>query len=261
MSAEDGSAARRLGALLTGTEAKEVADRLDDGDTLTAALRALSAARRIEARRLLVAAGLADVATRRQAVAVLRGIEGARSAATSLDPWWTMPGHLARGGPLTGSVKHLVDGARFSVICSTFNFQRTSQLWHALRRAAERPEVAVRVYLDTRAADSGPLSGSPTTTEVAQHLYPGVVLRTRRVAGGDGFAISSELDGTYVRNHAKFLAVDHRFLLITSANFSWSAEHGNVELGVLIDDVALTESVEREMAQAEQSAFERVSGT
>src|SRR6202012_1364835 len=35
----DASAARRLGELLTGTEAKQIADRLADGDTLTVALK------------------------------------------------------------------------------------------------------------------------------------------------------------------------------------------------------------------------------
>ena len=48
---------------------------------------------------------------------------------------------------------HFVDGARESVICSTFNFQRSSALWIALRAAAPRSEVSVRIYMDTAAAD------------------------------------------------------------------------------------------------------------
>ena len=39
-----------------------------------------------------------------------------------------------------------------------------------------------------------------------------------------------EFDGQLVRDHAKFLVIDHRFLLVTSANFSRSAEFNN-ELG------------------------------
>ena len=77
----------------------------------------------------------------------------------------------------------------------------------------------MRVYVDTGAADHG---AAPTTDEVAAHLP--------RVSCGRSF------DGASVRNHAKFLAIDHRFLLVTSANFSWSAENGNLELGVLIDN-------------------------
>ncbi|WP_348533290.1 phospholipase D-like domain-containing protein [Kitasatospora sp. MAA4] len=66
--------------------------------------------------------------------------------------------------------------------------------------------------------------------------------------------------GTYVRNHAKFLAIDHRLLLVTSANFSWSAENNNVEFGDLVDNPNLTETVERELHEAEGVLCERVPG-
>jgi len=244
--APDPAAARRLGQLLAGAEAKAVADRLTAGDTLTAALRVVAQGQRAEARALLQAACPAD-AWRGWAVGLLRAIEGSRSLTRSLDPLWTMPGHLARGGPLHSSVTHLVDGARHAVTCSTFNMQRTSGLWEALRLAARRPEVGLRVYLDTQAADGNPRAWSPSTAEVAAHLHPGAVLRT------------TTFDGGPVRNHAKFLAIDHRFLLVTSANFSWSAEYGNVELGVLVDDPNLTEAVEAEMRRAEDVLYERVS--
>ncbi|GLX98734.1 DISARM system phospholipase D-like protein DrmC [Herbidospora sp. NBRC 101105] len=234
----DGGAARELGEQLTSTEAKGIADRLSDGDTLTTALRIVPTARRAEIRALLAQLGKDAV------VAVLRAVEGARSITTTLSPIWTMPGHLAQSGPLTSSAVDLIEGARQSITCSTFNFQRTSKLWEALRRAAQRPEIALRVYLDTRAADSS-TGRSPSITQLAAHLAPGIVLRTK------------EFDGAYVRNHAKFLIADHRFLLTTSANFSWSAEHGNIEFGVLIDNRSLAETVERELLRAEEYLFER----
>jgi phosphatidylserine/phosphatidylglycerophosphate/cardiolipin synthase-like enzyme len=159
-----------------------------------------------------------------------------------------MPGHLAQGGPLTSSAPHLVDNARISVTCSTYNFQKSSAMWDALARAAARPEIALRAYVDTHAADLEQNVWTPTTTELAAHLHPAVVLRTK------------SFDGGYVRNHAKFLAVDHRFLLVTSANFSWSAEQGNVEFGILIDNPNLTEAVERELRDAENALYERVTG-
>lgn len=233
-------AARRLGHLLTGTEAKQIADRLADGDTLTAALRVVSAGRRATIRTLME-----DVSDGSR-IAVMRAIEGARATPTTIRALWTMPGHLARSGPLTSSANHLVDDARTSITCSTFNFQRSSGLWTALRRAALRPGMDLRVYLDAAAADLQSSRRTPTTTQVATHLRPGTVLRTR------------DFDGTPVRNHAKFLAIDHRFLLVTSANFSWSAEHGNVEFGTLIDDRSLTETVERSMLEAEDYLYEKV---
>ena len=229
-----------LGEFLTGTEAKQIADRLGDGDTLTAALRVVSPGRRAETRSLVSA--LSHDAL----IGLLRAIEGARSARTTVDPLWTMPGHLARNGRLTSSVTYLVERARHSVVCSTFNFQRSSGLWTALGTAARRPEIAMRVYVDLNAADRVPRPSSPTTDEVAAHLRPGAVLRT------------VTFDGRPVRNHSKFISIDHRFLIVTSANFSWSAENVNLELGVLIDNRNLAEAVEHQMRDVEDDLFERV---
>lgn len=233
----DPAAARELGRRLTGTEAGRIADRLAAGDTLTGALRVLAPAERAATRALLAAGATAA------RIAVLRAIEGALSIPSLVTPLWTMPGHLARSGPLTASVPHVVNGARQSITCSTFNFQRTSGLWHALRDAAQRPGMTVRVYIDA-AATAG--RHAPTADVIAAHLRPAIVLRTK------------QFDGAAVRNHAKFIALDHRFLLVTSANYSWSAEHGNVEFGVLIDDRALTETVEHELRSAEAVLYERV---
>ena len=235
-SADD--AARSLGRLLTAVEARGIADRLADDDTLTVAVQVVAPDRRQEVRSALETAGLAGEPA--AAIAALRAIEGARSRPTTITPVWTMPGHLAQAGALTSSVAHLVDTARTSVTCSTFNFQATSSLWAALKAAASRPYVKVRVYVDTAAAASG-----PSVQEVAARLHPAVVLHTTTFAG------------VQVRNHAKFVAVDHRFLLISSANFSWSAEHGNLEFGVLIDNSALTSRVEAELLAVENFLYER----
>lgn len=242
----DADAPRRLGQLLTGTEAKDIADRLADGDTLTTALKVVAVGRRAEVRRLLEAVARDAPATYQQ-VLVLRAIEGARALPTALSPLWTMPGHLAQSGPLTTSVTRLVDSARHAITCSTFNFQRSSALWVSLRKAAQRDGVAVRIYMDTRAADGNGQHWSPSTTQVAAHLAPAEVWGTK------------EFDGAYVRNHAKFLAIDHHLLLVTSANFSWSAENNNVEFGVLIDNPNLTEAVERELQEAEGALYEQIS--
>jgi phosphatidylserine/phosphatidylglycerophosphate/cardiolipin synthase-like enzyme len=241
----DGGPAWRLGQFLTATEARGVADHLADGSTLTVALRVIAPGRRPEGRALFEALN-PHALVWDTVIVMLRAIAGARSAPTIIDPLWTMPGHLARHGRLTSSVPYLVRGARYSVVCATFNFQRSSALWTALRDAARRPEVTARIYLDTAAADLSPRPGSPSTEEVAAHLHPATVLRTR------------PFDGRQVRNHSKFLAIDHRFLLVSSANFSWAAENGNIELGVLIDDQNLTESVERAMRDTEDRLFERI---
>jgi phosphatidylserine/phosphatidylglycerophosphate/cardiolipin synthase-like enzyme len=47
---------------------------------------------------------------------------------------------------------------------------------------------------------------------------------------------------------------------VTSANFSWSAEHGNIEFGVFIDNPNLTEAVEHELLRVADVLSERVVG-
>ncbi|WP_329568441.1 phospholipase D-like domain-containing protein [Streptomyces sp. NBC_01361] len=89
------------------------------------------------------------------------------------------------------------------------------------------------------------MSGAPTTAEVAGQLRPAEVWRTKN------------FDGKYVRNHAKFFIIDHHLLLVTSANFSWSAENVNVEFGVLVDNPNLAEAVERELFEAQGTLYER----
>ncbi len=228
----------RLGALLTGTEARLAAQALGEGESVSSAFGIVEAGRRAEALELVAAAGLR--ARRDVLITVLRGIEGARFRATRVDTLWTMPAHLAGSGGLTSSLVELVDRARESIVCSTFNFQRTSGMWVALRQVALRPETSVRIYLDSAAAAGG-RAASPE--DVAVQLAPAVVLAT------------GTFDGKPVRNHAKFVSIDHRWVVITSANFSWSAEYGNVELGVVIDDPNLADRIEREMRDAEDIVY------
>ena len=216
MSGDRADACRELAVYLTGTEAKEIADRLADGETLARALDVVAHPRRPTVRRLLDEAriGPGDAT----GVAVLRAVEGALAHATSITPVWTAPGNLIQRGHLTTAIERYVTGARSSVVCATYNFQRSSALWDALTRVAGRAEVDVRVYVDTEAADARPRGWSPTTAQVAQALAGATVLRTR------------EYYGEPVRSHAKFVAVDSQYLLVTSANFSKRAERHNVEL-------------------------------
>lgn len=236
----------QLGRLLTGSEAATLAARLADGDTLTQALQGVAAGRRPEVRAALEAAAVVP-GNIGVALPVLRAIQGAATArTTAISPVWTLPGHLADYGALTAYTKDLVLAARHTVTCSTFNFQKSSSLWDALREVAARGTVDVRVYLDTDAADGHPWPGSPSSAEVAGQLAGGLVFKTR------------QLDGKPVRNHAKFVAVDHQFLIVTSANFSLSAEERNIELGLRVDSRPLTELVEQQLLDAEATLYERV---
>lgn len=207
------------------------------------AIRAVASLRRQRARELLERIG--DV---NEWVPVLAAIDGAHARAVAVEAVWTAPGNLVQYGSLGSSVHHYVKAARESVICSTFNFQESSALWPALATAATRPELAVRIYMDRRAADWHKGGGvpTPTTQEVANALVGATLLRTKK------------FNGSWVRNHAKFLAIDHQFLLVTSANFSKSAEHHNVELGLVVRNPSLAQAIETEMSGFERDLYEVV---
>lgn len=257
---------RALGAFLTGNEADGVAARLAGGATLSQALVVVPAPRRPRARELLGAAGLGPQA-REHSVAVLRAVAGAASRLKDVTPVWTAPAGAVGGGALTADVFALVGSANTSVVCATYNLQPTSALWAALvDLRARRPGVSVRLYLDTQAAD-GPFHQSEgqrgrqreqpphrggrshiNTGEITQRLRGAVVMRTRAPEDGE-LAVTS---------HAKFLSIDHRFLLVGSANFSYSAEERNVELGLRLDDSALAHSVEKQLRDLEDVVYEQV---
>lgn len=259
-----------LSSELTGTEATALAAALEEGETLTQALGGVPAERRALLRALLERASLG--AQRREAtVAVLSAIQGAHTHGSRVTPVWTLPegvGGIGAMGGLTTAVPHLVRAASQSVTVSTFNIQRSSALWEALRKVSGRAGVSVRIYMDADAADRvprsqgarewdghgrashrgrGPHSRGPTSAQVAAEMPGAVVLRTRRGQ-----------DGRCVRNHAKFVAVDGQILIVTSANMSASAEERNIELGLRLEDPVLTRAVEERMRALEPLLYEQV---
>ncbi|CED90505.1 DISARM system phospholipase D-like protein DrmC [Actinomyces succiniciruminis] len=253
---QEGEAGRRdavveLGSVLSGAQARAVAASLEAGETLTQALGAVEASRRRRVRELMGRAGLGTLERERTA-AVLRAIEGALAHPTSVTPVWTVPGGpgaFGVTGHLTGLIHELVTRAYGAVTCSTYNIARSSALWEALKEVAARPEVSVRLYLDTDVADAEPKPWVPTTAQVARELKGAVVMRTR--AGEDG---------KRPRNHAKFVVVDHQIVVVTSANMSRSAEERNVELGLRLDEPLLARAIEDQMRALEPHVYERVAG-
>ncbi len=224
-----------LGRFLTAAEADRLAAQFETGAPLGIVVREVSASRRDRAKELLSAAGLRPGDPLR-AVNVLRAIAGAKGVLRELTPVWTMPGFEANTGHLTREFHRIVGAARQSVTAATYNFQDTSQMWAALRAASDQPGVVVTVYVDARVTD---------TVMVKAQLPKATVYRSAALPNGHS-----------VVSHAKFIVVDHEVLLITSANFSRSAENRNVEFGVLIRDSALAASVEGTMRAKHGSLYE-----
>jgi phosphatidylserine/phosphatidylglycerophosphate/cardiolipin synthase-like enzyme len=226
-----------LGSFLTATEAERLALQIETGQHTIAALSEIAVARREAVKRLLSTAGLGHTDPART-VSVLRAITGAKSVLRELTPVWTMPGNEATTGHLTGEFHRIVRAARQSVTAATYNFHDSSQMWNALKEASEQPGVVVILYVDADKADADNVKAQlPRAT-----IYRSAELPT----------------GKRVVSHAKFIVVDHELLLITSANFSYSAENRNVEFGLLVRDSALAESVEATMTSKHGSLYELV---
>lgn len=224
-----------LGEFLTASEAEALAVQFQHGRHTTQALAVVNAARRDEARALLSAANIGH-ATGEMATGVLLAIAGAKSVHRDLTPVWTMPGNEASIGHLTSEFHRLVQAARVSVVCATYNFEPTSQMWRVLKGASEQPGVVVTVYVDGNKADA---------TKVKVQLPKATIYKSAELPGGKR-----------VVSHAKFVVIDHEILLLTSANFSFSAEKLNVEFGLLLRDSALAESIEYTMTSKHGSLYE-----
>lgn len=251
MKEEQRNALVSLGAYLTGVEAEEIAGRLEAGDTLSQALGAVQESRRQHVRGLLKAAGY-GVSTdeqRQMTILGMRGIQGAHTDIVGISPVWTAPHLLADVGDLNSSRSRLVEDARSSIVCSTYNIQQSSDLWHSLTKMAnEHPEVSIRLYVDYTANDGTTKNGSRSMLprEIATALPRANVFHTKEFK-----------QGQYYRNHAKFISIDHQVLLVTSANFSYSADHNNIELGLKAANPNLAQMVENQMRRLEPYVYQR----
>lgn len=226
-----------LGEFLTAGEAIGIATLLAAGQHTALALREVSVARRERAKELLQDAGLGHKDPGRS-LAVLHAIAGAKAVRQDLTPVWTMPGNEATVGHLTGEFHRLVQAARQSVTCATYNFESTSSMWEVLRETSEQPGVIVTLYVDGDRADA---------RKIKAQMPRATVYRSAALA-----------DGRQVVSHAKFIIVDHALLLLTSANFSFSAENRNIEFGLRVHDTALAASIEATMASKHGSLYELV---
>jgi phosphatidylserine/phosphatidylglycerophosphate/cardiolipin synthase-like enzyme len=225
-----------LGEFLTGSEAAALAAQLELGMPMFRALDAIDPTRRRDVKRLIEAVGVTSDPS--AALAALHAIAGAKSVLSTLTPVWTMPGNEATEGYLTSEFHRLVSAARLSVTCATYNFEPTSQMWDSLRVASSQSGIVTTVYVDRSTADAAKIKAQLPRATVYQS------------------AVTAS--GKPITSHAKFVIVDHRLVLLTSANFSYSAENRNIELGILVDNPTLAASLERTMLSKHGTLYELV---
>lgn len=161
------------------------------------------------------------------ALALVRAVQCERASAPRPPQLvWTGPDGRSSGARDTAVVlASLVSQAQQRVLLVGFTFDHAGEvlrpLWDAMRRGVE-----ARVFADGAAATLFSTSNWPFGPPA-----PKV------------FAFQPPV-GVFASLHAKCVVVDGRHTLITSANFTDRGQTRNVEVGVLLDDVALAESIE-----------------
>lgn len=225
-------------------EASRLAERIAAGCTIRQSTEAVPSHRQHEVAKLLL--DVSNTAGREGLVAALAAMSAQGAQAVRAEPLWTLPGDLALSGRRTASWATHVDNAETRVVCATYNLQKTSSLWDSLQKAAGRLGERLTLYVDSQAAETG---GVPVS-ELRNRLSPALVWSTKELSA------STRSRQRYYRSHAKFLAVDRSFIVVTSANFSHSAEHNNVELGVLVRDAELASAVEEQLAAVQGIVYE-----
>ena len=114
---------------------------------------------------------------------VLRAIQAAKRAQTSVEAVWTAPGVPSSDGTLNATRARFVLSAKVSVVCSTYNMQQGTALWDALDQVSGSG-VPVKLYLDSSVCDDDPKPWQLTTDQVARVLPRVAVYRTRAARDG-----------------------------------------------------------------------------
>lgn len=217
------SAAGKLGVLLSADEASWIAAELRQRR-----LAHLAAKRAFTHHRQEVKVLLSQLLLERDdvdvAAAVLDGIASVPRP-DPLEAVWTSPSVPGVEGRTTLAVAELVNEAHATVYAATFSASWGSAYVTTLANAVVRG-VKVTVIVDRKMQkDTG-------DKLVAQ--LPGARLWT--------YALTD--DSTYPpRQHAKFVVVDERTALVTSANFSDAASKRNLECGLLTRDASVARGI------------------
>ncbi len=165
----------------------------------------------------------------------------------AVDLVWTGPEVGGTSSRDTGVVvRELFDRAETSVLIAGFAIHQGKQVFDGLaRRMDYMPALVVRMFLHV---DRKYLDTTPTEKLLAQfardfqaYQWPG-----KRLPEIYYDPRTLETGSKRASLHAKCVVVDERWVLIGSANFTEAAQERNIEVGVSIDDRALSQMVVRQ---------------
>jgi len=217
MSGTGTAALDRLSALLSPTELGRVADGLRIDGAARRAARTVSGEKRGECVALLedVLDAFGDAGLLAATLTTI-AVAAARHPSPPVLVWSgpQLPGDSVR---TTEAIVRLIDEAEESVLASTYSATVDGAFVTALRRAAER-KLQITVIADV--AKLGDIARAIATA------IPRATLLGYHYSAGHWSGVQ----------HSKFLVIDGRTSLVTSANLSTQAVEMNLEAGVLIQD-------------------------
>jgi phosphatidylserine/phosphatidylglycerophosphate/cardiolipin synthase-like enzyme len=208
-------ALRQLAQALTASQATSIAASLEIDGRLDRAASTLPGSSHAAVE--LLGQALSSLGDPALLASVLRGYAAAAGRAPAAPrAVWSGPSFPGDGDHTTAAVSHLVDEAKEDVLASTYSASTTSPFVEALWRALARGVSVTLVLEGSKMEDTA--AKLQAKLEGARFL--------KYVPPAERYGVQ----------HSKVIIVDSRLALVTSANFSNAAAHGNLEAGVLIRD-------------------------
>lgn len=216
------STIERLGQLLSADEAARIAAELRQRRLAHLAAKRAYPQHRVEVKKLLGDLLTTDSDVLR-AAAVLDGIAAVPRVAQP-ELVWTSPRVPGAEGRTTLAALDLINRAETTVYAATYSAGRLSPHLIALANVSARG-VAVTVVVDTQQRSDH--------AEIIRQELP-----TARM-----WTLAQPDDGSWAIQHAKLIAVDDRFSLVTSANFSKAAAQRSLECGLQSTDPSVARAL------------------
>lgn len=163
---------------------------------------------------------------------------------------WSGPEGLSARTRDTGvTVRQLFERAQVRVVVAGFAVYQGKTVFKVLaERMDANPALAVDMYLNVERKYRDTTVADDLLKRFAEKFrgqeWPG--LRLPRVYYDPRSLQILQPTERRAVLHAKCIAVDGRHVLVTSANFTEAAQERNVEVGVVLDDVAMASSLEEQ---------------
>ena len=194
----------------------------------------------------------------RDAVAALLGAvlaERRRRVSTSVDLVWTgpeVPGSVSRDTAV--ALRELFASATERVLVAGFWFFNAADILRPLHAVMRDRGVEALMFLHIEPAQTAHANLDAHVAEQVRRFlhyswpfgepFPALYYNPDTVRQGAGVIL-----------HAKCVVVDERRSLVTSANFTESAQTRNIEVGALIDDATFARSLVQQWRSAADAGF------